>query len=34
MNAERFEYNPGNMKDYEKQSTSPKKGHSKKAYNY
>ena len=30
----KFEYNIGNMKDCEKQSTKAKKGHSKKAYNY
>ena len=34
MNVAKFEYNLGNMKDCENQSTTAKKRHSKKAYNY
>ena len=30
----KFEYNLRNMKDYENQPSTTKKGHSKKAYNY
>ena len=34
MNVAKFEYNLGNIKDCENQSTKAKKGHSKKVDNY